>query len=209
MIEESIFICDNCEAKKRGVMSVGDGQLCLDCYQKYSQAQSSLSDARSSSQQFLADQMTWADEMIAYQLGFRTEPPKMKSTARRDIVKMQNINLNGAQVGFLNTGSGSVQANTISTSLVQQNFSNKNINELLKELCHTINKSDELSQVEKNNFVESIDFLSDEMQKPKEKRYMSMITSAIEKINSLVSLVESARTLWNACLPIFHKLFGI
>lgn len=209
MKTENIFTCDNCETKKRGVMSVGDGKLCLDCYQKYSQAQASLLDAQSSRLQSLTDQMTWADETIAYQLGFRKDPPKMKSTKERDAVTTQNINLHGAQVGVMNTGSGSIQANSISPSLVQQNFSNKNLNELLNELCITIGKSNALSQEEKNIFVESIDFLSDEMQKQDEKRKTGMISLAIEKINSLAGLVESAHTLWNVCSPIVRGFFGI
>ena len=54
---ENIFICDNCETKKKGMMSVGDGQLCLDCYQQYSQAQSALSNAQSSKLQYLTQNL--------------------------------------------------------------------------------------------------------------------------------------------------------
>lgn len=209
MTTGNIFTCDNCETKKRGVMSVGEGQLCLDCYQKYSQAHSSLSDAHSSKLQYLANQMTWADEMMEYQLGFRKEPPKMKNPKEKDSVKTQNINLHGAQVGVLNTGNGSIQADSISLSLVQQNLSDKNLHELFSELCLTIKQSNMLNQDQKNVFVESIDFLSDEMEKPAERRKVSMIASAIEKINSLASLVESAHTLWNVCTPLVRGLFGI
>ena len=90
-MDEVKLECHNCGAQPGGLMDIGAGRLCLDCYGKYTQAKFMSSQATSMELAELTATASWATEMMEFQLGFRRTPPKKFPTSRNTIMN-QNLN---------------------------------------------------------------------------------------------------------------------
>lgn len=192
--------CQHCGAKLNGLMDIGEGRLCLDCYSKYTQAQYMSSQARSSKISELLAAQAWAGQMIEFQLGFRSTPPQTKTHSRNTIMN-QNWNLSNNIIGIVNTGE--INAETIKPIITVNNNPNfdqleKNINELLAEV--QINK--ELHENDKKSIAESASLIKEELNKPTQHRRATVVKNMMGVIENLTKGIRNIETLWNTCHPL-------
>lgn len=195
--------CDNCGIKKIGLVDMATGTLCLDCYERFQNARHSGIEQDMAKVSELTAMMSYCDEVMDYQLGFRLTPPKFNPPKRSQTVN-QNINFSNNRVGVLNSGpnsSGSINGNVYNDSLLPEQLQN-----LLTLLITKTQECEEISQ-DKEALVESLTFLHGELQKTQKNK--TMLKSAVEKITDLTALNTSIHQLWHSCLPLLQTLMGL
>ena len=196
--------CDNCGTKKAGLVDTGSGKLCLNCYERFQNARSISVQQDAQKISDLATIMGHYEEVMEYQLGFRSTPPKL-NLPYRGIAVNQNINLSNSAVGILNSGpnsSGSINCNTYNNGLSSEQLQN-----LLTQLIARIPDCSEITQNNKEVLIESIYFINDELKKAQINK--TMLKIAIEKITDLSVLSIAIQQLWNSCLPMIQTTFGL
>lgn len=174
--------CDNCGIKKAGLIDMVTGRLCLDCYERFQMARNSAAEQDMAKISELTAMMSYYEEVIDYQLGFRSTPPKL-NTYKRSQIMNQNINFSNNKIGVLNSGtnsSGSINGNVYNDSLLPEQLQN-----LLTQLIAKTQECSGITQ-EKEALVESLSFIQGELQKTQKNK--TMLKSAVEKITDLSAL---------------------
>lgn len=193
------FECHHCGVKSNGLMDIGQGQLCLDCYSKYAQAQYMSSQARSSELSGLLAAQAWAGEMIQFQLGFRSAPPQIRSHFKNTIMN-QNLNLSNNTIGIVNTGE--IKAETIKPTIIVNNSDFVELERNLNKLLAEVQISKELHDNDKNNITESASLIKEELNKPALQRRTTVVKNMMGVIENLAKGVRNIEAIWNTCQPL-------
>ncbi len=188
--------CDN-EAMyqlKGGVL------LCLHCYEKLARIQ----------QQTLANLMAYENQIMDHV----DEITGIQSYARYKIPqpiiykdnKMQNfINVEKSVIGSINTG----VINSLNQSM---NNINNNINpelaNLLSDLTNAILKSTEIQENDKKEVLENLDFITEQINLPDEKKKKSLAKKTFNSIKEILHSSATLITIYQAISPYINKIFG-
>lgn len=198
-----MYGCDNCGIKKAGLVDMLTGRLCLDCYERFQNARNSALEQDMAKISELTAMMSYYDEVMDYQLGFRPIPPKFNPPKRSQTMN-QNINFSNNNVGVLNSGPNSSGSNH--GDVYNGSFLSEHIQNLLTQLITKVQECSEIAQ-EKETLVESLGFIHGEIQKTEKNK--TMLKSAVEKITDLAKLNTGIQQLWNSCLPLIQSLAGL
>lgn len=176
--------------------------FCLDCYFKFAQirqqevenAERQINDCR--------DQI-WAIS------GLPPRGPRFPPRPQPVIFqgnKLTNINVNHSVVGTINTGSIGTVDQSIS-AIIQ--LGEPELAEAIKSLSEAILGSNDLTQNQKNEIIESLSVISKEAASPKEVKQNTVALSLLEKVMKTTSIatdiVDICQKWWPVLLSAFNR----
>lgn len=174
--------------------------LCLHCYTKLKQVQNQELSHLSGQINYLSDLM---DEMVGIPSYARVPIPQPVVDGRK--ITHNHINVDRSVIGTINTGTISNLNQTL------ENVSNNvdpDIAKLLSIFAETILKSNQMDDVSKEDLMEQLSFLSEQLEIEKSKQKKGMIRKAIDSINSTISNVPAILKLWEQIQLILAPLLS-
>ncbi len=119
---------------------------------------------------------------------------------------MTNINVNHSVVGTINTGSIGTVDQSIS-AIIQ--LGEPELAEAIKSLSEAILGSNDLTQNQKNEIIESLSVISKEAASPKEVKQNTVALSLLEKVMKTTSIatdiVDICQKWWPVLLSAFNR----
>lgn len=114
-----------------------------------------------------------------------------------------NINVENSVVGAINTGE--VQNIDIAMGDISAQ-GQKEIANSIKELTEAILETTELNEVQKNEALENISYLSTQAALPKDQRKKGVIKAALHGLKEVVSTSNGVIGLWQKVEPILNQI---
>lgn len=173
--------------------------LCLDCLYKIKQIEKQDFVERAAMMNYITDQMDETSGIPSYS---RIQIPQ--TMLHQDKSTKNFIQIDRSVIGSVNTG--------VIGSLNQtmENIAN-NINEdLAKQLSEFIKQaieSKEIADKEKEELLEKLTFLSEQIVTPPEKRKTSLVKSVLSSVKDIVTSAVALEQLWQKIEPILATLF--
>jgi hypothetical protein len=189
--------CYQCD--KPAVIRYGEGKetmlFCLDCNLKFQQAADMIQRRNAEMINYLTGQIESHFGMYGMFPRYKITPPLI----HQGEIKLNNINVNNSVVGAINTGV--VQSIDISLSVIK-NQGDIEIVKVIKDLTEEVLQSKKMEDDKKNEILEQLSFISEQLSKPKESRIWSVIKpvfatigSALSGFSNLLGIWEKLRTL--------------
>lgn len=174
--------------------------LCLQCYvlmQQTLQRQNEM----------LRDEMNYLSDSIDATFGIRTGaryPIKQPVLVAGGTTTYNHISIKNSQIANLNTGNIQTLNQTIDALYsVNQNVLADNIQKFGQKIIG----DKDLTGEQKNDVVESLDFLSKELFRKPEQRKKSIAKILIQKIASITQFSANALTVWRVLQPLLQQHF--
>jgi len=170
--------------------------LCLKCYEKITSIKE-----RSTNQ--IAATINYLTDDIYYCTGLTSEPPRMRipqPIIQRNQMKYNNIKVDNSIVGAINTG----DATSLDVSLESIRMEvSPELSKSLSEFANSLLETQELDISVKNEILEQLAFISNELCSPKIR--VNLVKPLLDKITSLVSTVSSLAQLWSVVLTLLPR----
>ena len=188
--------CYQCDKRAiwKNEIDGGTFALCLDCQLKFTQIQDiKLAECER--------QMNYWNDEIAHSVGM--PPQGARFPERRPIYigagTMNNINISNSTVGVVNTGI--TQDIDIAITTLNKG-GQKDLALAIQNLSNAILSSNDITDIQRNEIIESLSVITEESTKPEQERRksvllntMSVIERSINGISSLVTLYEPLKHL--------------
>jgi len=193
--------CSQCS--KTAIFSVGEGKvpLCIDCYLKLQQA-IELQDRR------LKEELNYLTDSIEATVGLYGILPRYpipKPIVRQGPVTLNNITVDRSTIGSINTGE-IVNLDVAITSISKSG--NENLVKALKEFTQAVIEEKKLNDIIKNQIIEQLSFLANQVNTPKERRKKGIIKAVLSEIRNNISTVAGLVVLWEKLYPLFKGILG-
>lgn len=174
-------------------------ELCLDCYFKFSLIQQRDLENAERMINYSKDQIFASIGLAPTGARFplRPQPVFIGDT------KLNNININNSVVGTINTGSIGMLDQCIS-ALVQ--LGNEEVAASVKAITEAVLKSNDLTQNQKNEVIESLSVISREAATPEASRQN---TAALSLLDKAVKITSAANDISDICLKFWPLLISI
>lgn len=167
--------------------------LCLACYTKVSQNLQNAFRANAAMINFLSGSM---DSMIGLPVSPRFEIPSEPQTN----INQNYIMVDRSVIGAINTGT----INTLNNSMNKiYNLVNPELANLLAQFTEAILKNQELKEELKQELIDNISFLSDQILTPQGRQNKTLITRTVDFIKDNISTLQNLMTMWP---PIYESL---
>ncbi len=178
-------------------MGYGEGNqsfnLCVDCNLKFQQATDIVIKRNYELMNYLTEEMEMRVGLPGMFPRFEIPSPVIHNGE----IRMQNINVNNSIVGAINTGT----VQTIDVALtVMKEHSEADLSTAIKALTEGVMQSD-MAIDKKNEILDQLSVISEEVSKPKEKRRWAMIKplftaigSALSDFDNLLSILDKLKT---------------
>jgi|JI6StandDraft_1071083.scaffolds.fasta_scaffold78623_2 hypothetical protein len=187
--------CDKPACYSNGIPGQGELLLCLDCQLKFTQISEAKQAALTRSLNF---QMSMLESRTGIPLPRHPEPkPKTQYT-------MQNIDLQGANVGIVNTGTIKELSGSVS---VIADSGNKQLSAALIDFLQAVLHTQSVEAEQREAILERVAFIAQQASKPASERSKRMLPSVILEVGTLVSSVEALSALYGRHLkPLLEAL---
>jgi hypothetical protein len=173
--------------------------LCVDCYYRYTVAQTLQFRMHAAMANHSMDQM---DEISGLPSGGRIALPPIPQSP----FTLNNIKLDNSVVGAINTGT----VKTIDVNLTQlHNAGNDRASDALAKLTEMIMSSDTLDPKHKNEMAEQVAFLSEQAVAAAKDRKPGVIKATLDALNQSAGAVNTIAGAWNVAEPIVRQIFGL
>jgi hypothetical protein len=106
-----------------------------------------------------------------------------------------NINVQNSNIGAINTGY--VKSIDVSLSVISKQR-NDNVTSLLKTLTEAVINHNNINEKSKNEILENLAFISEEITKPVENQKKSILKNTYSVISDLLSNSANIFTIWKA-----------
>ena len=189
--------CDNPAMYHVGEQNI---PLCLDCYYKYSQI---LQQQIENNERAMNFQLDRVNAITGLPLNVPRFPPRPQPVVLEGI-KLHNINVNNSVVGTVNTGSIGTVDQSIS-ALVQSG--EPEVAEAIKALSEAVLQSNDLTQNQVNEVIESLSAISKEAATPKQTRQNTVVQSLLEKAMKITNLANDITEVCQKWWPILTAFF--
>ncbi len=190
--------CSQCQ--NVAMWNVEGHALCLHCYEKLMKIQHQQIAEHNRMINFLKDEM---DEIVGIPTSSRIQMPQ--PVVHKGNVTHNFINIDRSVVGSVNTG----KINNLNQSMNNiNNQVNPEIAKLLSLFTESMLKSQEINKDIKDELLEEVSFLSEQLLAEKSLQKKGMLKRTIESIESKVSTAGTLLTIWQAINPILKTLFG-
>jgi hypothetical protein len=182
--------CQQCG--KQAVVSYDDGKinLCLDCNLKFQQAANMIQRRNAEMMNYITEQIEFSVGMPGLLPRYKIPTPIIQSGSNT----YNNINVNNSNVGSINTGY--IESIDLSLSVLNKQ-GNQDSSNVLKQLTEEIIRNNEIEQATKNEILEQLSFISEELIKPKEKRKLTLIKNVFSSVSTTLSAFTNLLSLWN------------
>lgn len=181
--------CQQCD--KPAMYQLGNGAIvCLDCCQKIQQmSRAQMADS--------ARMMNYLGESIEYTMGVRDQPPRIQVPEEQLTIQQtthNHIQVDRSVVGTINTGAIS----TLNQSLdnIYQN-DGESMSQVIKQFTEAFLKDRDVSQTDKEQLLEEIAFLTQQLSDNNTIPLKSKVSSSISAIERIIAASASLVTLWD------------
>jgi len=167
--------------------------LCLACYDKVAQNLQNQFRANAAMINFLTGSM---ESMAGLPVSPRFEIPPESQTN----ISQNYIMVDRSVIGTINTGTINTLNNTMNkiSNLVNPDLANS-----LAQFSEAILKSQELSNELKEELIENISFLSDQILTPQGRQNKTLVTRTVKFITDNISTLQTLMAMWP---PIYDSL---
>lgn len=181
--------CQQCD--KQAIISYDDGKinLCLDCNLKFQQSADTIQRRSAEMMNFLAEQMDFFVGLPGTIPRYKASTPIIHSGD----TTFNNINVNNNNIGSINTGY--IESIDLSLSVLNKQ-GNQESSDLLKQLTESIIQHNEIEESTKNEILEQLSFISEELRKPKENRKNSLIKRVFDSVKDSLSAFNNLLSIW-------------
>ena len=194
-------VCDQCG--KPAIVQYGNRLLCVDCNLKFQQAEQLRHNRRASEINSLYAEM----EMVAdLPPGVLLRMPTLQPPVQGDTMTFNNIRVDRSTIGTINTGG--IQRLDIAVTQIKEQ-EQANLAEALKELTEVVLQSQEIVETAKNEIVEHLSFLAEEVIKPKEKRNLTIAKMVFGNLVKVVPATANLQALWDKVAAMLHTALSI
>lgn len=187
--------CSQCD--KPSIGAYGASPLCLDCLERVSNIVHQQNEQRHREMLHHMQLANAADENLNELLGFGGSKPMFDLSTHQGSrnVKINSFNVSNSVVGAISTE----EVGNISVSLRNATARGEGVAaEKLHEFTNQIIASSELDVGTKNELLEQISLLSEQIATPKETRKVGLIKAAMTAIGSTAATVSSVASAWSA-----------
>ncbi|HTV29450.1 MAG TPA: hypothetical protein VMF32_16870 [Xanthobacteraceae bacterium] len=174
--------------------------LCVDCYYRFTVAQTLQFRMNAAMANHAMDQM---DAISGIPLsGGRIALPPIPQPP----FTLNNIKLDNSVVGAINTGT----VKTIDVNLTHlHNAGNDRARDALAKLTEAIASSDALDPKQKNEMAEQVAFLSEQAVAAAKDRKPGVIKATLDALNQGAGAVTAIAGAWNVAEPLVRQIFGL
>jgi len=176
--------------------------LCLNCFTQYQAVTSQVIAEQERHTNHLLDQA----EIIGGIPGIFPRYPERRSVVIEGGVTLNNINVNGGQIGVLNTG---IISNVDSTITILNQQGNTELADVIKQLTEAIIINGEMKKETKDETLEAVQTLAQEALAPKEKQKKGVVKALLTHIAGALSGIATMEGIWMKAKLILEKGFGL
>lgn len=195
------MLCQSC-SQRPAMYQLGNGTLlCLSCAYQHTQMINSQQRSMERMINFLMDEMDMA-------VGFGVRGPRFPEPAP-PVVQQQptnvlhNVSIDRSVVGAVN--SGTIQSLNQNMSNVS-NSVNEDVAKIIKLVVEKILALNELKEKKRQEFIEKVDFLTEQIATSAPKRKLSMVKETLDWISRLFTTYEASGKIWLLAQAVFKKL---
>ena len=172
--------CHNCS--KPAIVTYNNGKLalCLDCNLKFQQAQELIFRRNVKMLNYLTAEIEAVGGLPRLFPRYKVSSPVYY---KGDLV-LNNINIQNSNVGVINTGN--VESIDVSLTFLKEQ-GNEEIAELIKILTKEIIKNKDIVENQKNEILEQLAFITEQLSIPKEQRKTSILKTIFATIFTSIS----------------------
>ncbi|HEC67306.1 MAG TPA: hypothetical protein ENI35_00590 [Candidatus Desulfofervidus auxilii] len=172
--------CHNCG--KPAIVTYNNGKLalCLDCNLKFQQAQELIFRRNVKMLNYLTAEIEAVGGLPRLFPRYKVSSPVYY---KGDLV-LNNINIQNSNVGVINTGN--VESIDVSLTFLKEQ-GNEEIAELIKILTKEIIKNKDIVENQKNEILEQLAFITEQLSIPKEQRKTSILKTIFATIFTSIS----------------------
>ncbi len=183
--------------------------LCLKCWDLYQERLHKIQEQNIRGINF---ELSHVEDASGMERGFfeRYAPAPLKRTTIIGDLILNNIKIDQSAIGVINTGTimGSVKHIDISITRLDKDPAMKALQDSLKGFTEAVLKSTEASGKQKEEILELISAIVDEIHQPKEKRRSAVAKSLLGKTQELVSVMASLCAIWGSLQPALAVIFS-
>jgi hypothetical protein len=176
--------------------------MCIDCYERLQAIQAQ--------QVYMYQYMAWKaeedmnDHFEAMGAPVRRRPPPPRPNSPRSSIAVNNVSVTGSQIGSLNTGA----IGTFAASINQlKQGGQSELAERLNQLTSEVLKSAELVDKIKNELVEQLGSIAEEVAKQPQARRASTVKALGRRITEILGQVPALNKLWDHVQELLSILF--
>ena len=192
--------CSQCN--NSALYNVEGNLLCLNCFTIYQ-------NNTYRSINYLANEANFALDFIDSIIGIPTNTPRYKPIPLNPIIHnapivFNNIKVDNSFVGSINTG------NIHRIDIAIDHMKSPEDGELvkgLKDFTEAILTSNETTIELKNQLVEQISFISEEILKIPEKKQKSIVKTIMANVKASIILIDPLLKIWDKIEPILKTIF--
>ncbi len=188
--------CSQCQ--NLAMYKVGEWPLCLHCYSKLQQTQSSQNESLERMLNYLHDQM---DNVVGFSTGAPRFPERRPPVIQNAPVTINTMHIDRSIVGSVNTG----YINDLEVSMQSVTQINNEGIEKVKAFAEAVLRESTLDKEQKESIIQQLDFLSQQLQIEKDKRNHGAVRAVISGVSSAINLSASLMTLWGPVAALFLK----
>lgn len=173
--------------------------LCLNCFALMQQTTDRIDEA-------LKEEINYLHDSIDYTIfGFRAGPrypTKRPVLLSGGTVNHNHIAINNSQVGVLNTGNIKNLNQTIDSLYAA---SQKELAENIRKFSNAILADENLTDDQKTQVLESLDFITKELFQKSENRKRTIVSTLFGVISKAVELTANTLVVWQALYPMLES----
>lgn len=191
--------CSQCD--NQAMYQVKGHYLCLHCYEKLMRIHQQQQAQLASMINYLYDQV---DEIT----GIPTTPRLRVSqpVVHKGNITQNLINIDRSIIGTVNTG----KIDSLNQSMNNiNNQVNPDIAKILAQFTEAMLRSQEINESTKEQLLEEIAFLSEQILVNKSLQKKSMLKRVLDSIKDKLSTAAALLTVWDKLYPILKTYFGV
>jgi hypothetical protein len=198
--------CNQCG--KPAIQEYNGNPLCVDCLTKLATVFNKQEEIRQRELMILMQQEQALEAEIFSTAGLSPPPPKydfshFKSPSN---YTLHNINVSGGVIGSVN--SGDIATIDVAMTTIQHS-GNDEVAKALKTITEAVLNNEELSNELKNEIIQNLSFVSQQVSVPPENRNQGVLKAVISGIKEGVNTASSLIDIWLKVEPVFRGALGL
>ncbi len=196
--------CSQCG--KPAIGECGNTPLCVDCFNKMTQANFMEQQIRHNQLSWLASNQNFIQQALSAGTGGLI-PPKFMAIPQPPSTGINytynNIQVSDSAVGVINPGT----LYTIDTSIdVMQSHGDNELATAIQELTQEVVNSKDIQDDIKKEITELLQFVASEGSVSKDTRNKSVIKPVLDRLGKLIPVATAAWSIWEKFQPLLQSL---
>ena len=202
--------CSQCG--RPGMYNVEGHLLCLSCYAKVQEIATRRQEMQQEQLRNLMALYNNAAAQFDFAAGIPGFTPRMQipdptiRTIQQGPMTFNHFDISESKIGVINTGE--VQRIDVAMELIEQGGS-ADLATAIQEFTQTVINSDKLSTLSKNELLEQVAEVSEQIALPPEKQKRGIIKALLDGIKNTASTVTAVADAWLKLQPLLEGIFRI